>query len=239
MPDIQNTIESINSIADKYPKLRQRSKAPTFALTYLGTPFTLEVNCGFPKDEAKMIYDRFHELYKESGEWLDVKIAEASEKGYAELAFGLKLRCPVLKKTILGSKYTPHQAEAEKRTVANAVGGQSYGMLNSRAGVEFQERTLASQHRYDIKPCAHIHDAQYFLVRNNFSTIKWVNDNLVPCVEWQELPELQKADVQLTGNVGIFHPNWANEIELKHNLSNKEIYETMVTAMEKYNAKSK
>lgn len=31
MPDIENTVESINSIADKYKHLRQDSKAPTFA----------------------------------------------------------------------------------------------------------------------------------------------------------------------------------------------------------------
>lgn len=33
MPDIINTVESINSIEDKYPKLRNESKGPTFALT--------------------------------------------------------------------------------------------------------------------------------------------------------------------------------------------------------------
>ena len=31
MPDIVDTVESINSIADKYPDLRSKSKAPTFA----------------------------------------------------------------------------------------------------------------------------------------------------------------------------------------------------------------
>ena len=31
----------INSIADKYPELRRRSKAPTFALQYMGTAYTL------------------------------------------------------------------------------------------------------------------------------------------------------------------------------------------------------
>ena len=31
MPDIVDTVESINSIADKYPDLRSKSKAPSFA----------------------------------------------------------------------------------------------------------------------------------------------------------------------------------------------------------------
>ena len=34
MPDIEDTIESINSIKDKYDMLRTMSKAPTFALTH-------------------------------------------------------------------------------------------------------------------------------------------------------------------------------------------------------------
>lgn len=33
LPDIIDNVESINSIADKYPDWRQKSKAPTFALT--------------------------------------------------------------------------------------------------------------------------------------------------------------------------------------------------------------
>ena len=34
MPDIENTVESINSIKKKYPVQRQDSKPGTFALTY-------------------------------------------------------------------------------------------------------------------------------------------------------------------------------------------------------------
>jgi hypothetical protein len=37
MPDIENTLESINSIENKYPEIRQASKEPTFLLTYGGT----------------------------------------------------------------------------------------------------------------------------------------------------------------------------------------------------------
>lgn len=237
-PDIDPTnVDQVNSIQYTHGKMRGKSKGPTFSLTYLGTPFTLEANNGFSKAEANTIYNNYHSLYIESDRWLDRRITEASHNGYAELAFGLRLRCPVLRKTILGSRYTPKQAEAEKRTVANAMGGQSYGLLNSRAGVEFQERCLNSEHRLDVKPSAHIHDAQYFLIRNNFKTLKWVNDNLVECIEWQELPELQQVPVKLTGNLGVFYPNWSNEIELKHSLDNKAIYSTVLEGVEKWNQK--
>ena len=55
MPDIQDTVTSINSIETKYPDLRQKSKGPTFALTYNGTWHTLVSNIGIPKGEAKEI----------------------------------------------------------------------------------------------------------------------------------------------------------------------------------------
>ena len=40
MPDIIDTLESINSIKDKYPDLRSKSKAPTFLLTLILASFT-------------------------------------------------------------------------------------------------------------------------------------------------------------------------------------------------------
>jgi len=219
MPDICNTVESINSISKKYPKFRQESKAPTFALTYQGTWSTLVANCGFSRKVAKMIELRYHELYKISDDWVQAKLEQASIDGYVTLAFGLRLRTPILAKTVLGNSFTPNQARAESRTAGNAVSGQSYGLLNSRAGVEFQERVMASDHRLDVKPCAHIHDAQYMLVRNTLENIHWVNENLVPCVQWQELEEIQHPEVKLTGDLGIFYPDWSNEIELKNGLS--------------------
>ena len=67
MPDIDPTsVESINSIEDKYPQERQDSKAPTFALTYMGTWTTLVKNCGFSEAVAKHI-----ETVYTAGKYLD------------------------------------------------------------------------------------------------------------------------------------------------------------------------
>ena len=57
-------VEIINSIKSKYKSLRQKSKAPTFALTYSGTYRTLMVNCGFDESTARQIESKYHELYK-------------------------------------------------------------------------------------------------------------------------------------------------------------------------------
>ena len=92
--------------------------------------------------------------------------------------------------------------------------GQSWGILNNRAAIELQNRLFKSKHIYNIKPIAHIHDAQYFLVRNKPEVVKWLNDNLVKCMEWQELPEIKHDKVKLGGSLCIYHKTWNDEIEL-------------------------
>ncbi|MDR8247505.1 DNA polymerase I, partial [Acinetobacter baumannii] len=89
-------VESINSIKVKYPKLRSRSKSPSFALQYAGTWITLVKNCGFSEPEAKRVEANYHKMYEVSDKWMAEKIQECCEKGYATVAFGLRIRTPLL-----------------------------------------------------------------------------------------------------------------------------------------------
>lgn len=230
----QEKVKIINSIKYRYPKLRNKSKTPSFLLQYLGSWRGLVKSCGFSEDEAKKIEANYYELYKVSNAWVQSRIDKASIDGFVTLAFGLRLRTPILKSTILNTSITPQQAVAESRTAGNAISGQSYCLLNSRAGIELQERILASEYRYDILPCTHIHDAQYGLVRNNPKIVAWLNKTIVECVEWNELPELQHDSIKLTGNLGLFYPDWSNEIELEHNISPSEIWVEFNKQVEKY-----
>lgn len=231
MPDIDpNLVVSINSIAKKYPAFRQDSKAPTFALTYQGTFKTLMTNCGFSLEKAKSVEQKYHDLYVVSDQWVAAKLDQASQDGYVTIAFGLRLRTPLLHQVVRGTSKTPHQAEAEGRTAGNAL-GQSYCLLNSRAGVEFNGKVRKSKFRLDIKPCAQIHDAQYFLIRDDIKAIKYTNDNLVEAVKWQELPDIQHDEVKLGGEFGIFYPTWKTEITLPNGATEDEIFSVIDTAM--------
>lgn len=224
MPDIDPTsVESINSIKKKYPELRQRSKAPTFLLTYGGSAIGLMKNCGFSEEEAKSIEANYHELYKESDEWVKEKLAKACEDGFVELAFGLKLRTPLLKQSILGSRSTLHQAEAEARTAGNALSGQSYGLLNNRAAVAFMKRVWTSKWRTSIQPVALIHDAIYLLIDDDIECLEWVNKTLIEVMSWQELPEIAHDTVKLGAELDVFYPSWENEITLPNNATQQEI----------------
>ena len=219
MPDIDATsVDSINSIAKKYKGLRQESKAPTFALTYQGTFHTLMNNCGFSKEKAQMIEEKYKKMYNVSIEWVNSKLEQATKDGYITVAFGLRLRTPLLKQTILNTNKTPKEAAAEGRTAGNAM-GQSYCMLNNRAAVEFMGKVRNSKYRLDIKPCAHIHDAQYYLVRDegSFGPLMYMNKHLPQAVAWQDDPEIWHKEVKLSGSVEIYYPNWNHGFDIPAN----------------------
>lgn len=241
MPDIDiNDPASVNQIAEKdhpYYPLRNKSKAPSFALQYQGTWVTLVKNCGFSEEEAKEIEQNFHALYAISGQWVKDRIKQACNDGYATGAFGLRIRTPLLARSILDTTKTLREAEAEGRTLGNAISGQSYGLLTNRAANEFMERVWASEFRYDILPVALIHDAIYVLMRNNVRVIKFVNDNLIECMAWKGLPEIADPRIPLPAELDLYYPNWANAITLPNNLAEDDIKPFVAKALDKLKQK--
>jgi DNA polymerase-1 len=236
MPDIDpNSVTSINSIADKYPALRQDSKPATFALTYQGMWMTLVNNLGWSESKAKLVEQRYHELYKVSDNWVQDKLKQASIDGYVTTAFGLRLRTPILKQVLMGARKTPYEAAAEGRTAGNAL-GQGYGMLNNRTGIEIQQRIFDAGFENDILPIAAIHDATYFIIRDDVDLVHWLNSNLIECMEWQGLPEIQHPTVGLGGELSVFYPSWKYEIKLPNHSTKQEIKEICQKSMKSLSA---
>lgn len=232
MPDIVDTVESINSIQTKYKGFRQESKAPTFALTYQGTYHTLMANCGFSEEKAKDVEDKYHVLYKVSDDWVADKLDQATKDGYVTVAFGLRLRTPLLAQVIRGTNKTPYEANAEGRTAGNAL-GQSWCLLNSRASSEFMGKVRKSKYRLDIRPCAQIHDAQYFLIRDDIEIISYANIHVVQAVEWQNHPDIWHDEVKLGGEFSIFYPDWGVEAVLPNDASHDQIREVFANHLQK------
>lgn len=234
LPDIVDTVESINSIKKKFPEVRQDSKAPTFALTYQGTKFTLMNNLGFPEPVAAQIEDNYHEMYKVSDEWVQRKLDQASQDGFVTVAFGLRLRTPMLARTFRNHSYTPYEAQAEGRTAGNAL-GQSYGLLNNRAANAFMAKVWASKFRFDILPVAMIHDAIYLVIKDSIEVVEWVNRELITEMQWQDLPEIEHGTVKLGAELDIFYPSWAEAMTLPND-ADKDIIRTLtqehMTALE-------
>lgn len=230
-----HNVPRVNSIKKLYPHWRQESKAPTFALTYQGTYMTLMTNCGFTPKLAKSIEASYHDLYHVSDKWVADKLEQACKDGYVTLAFGLRLRTPLLKQVVLGTSKTPYEAAAEGRTAGNAL-GQSYCMLNSRAGSEFMARVRKGEHRLDIKPCAQIHDAGYFLIRDDMEVLLYTNTHLSNAVAWQEDPDIQNEHISMSGKLAIFHPNWGKEFDIPNKTNIGEIKTLITQHLEKINA---
>jgi DNA polymerase-1 len=132
------------------------------------------------------------------------------------VAFGLRVRTPLLSQVVYGASRMPYEAAAEGRTAGNAM-GQSYGLLNNRAANEFMDKVWKSKFCLDVKPVALIHDAIYLLVRDDPEVVEWVNIELIKSMQWQELPEIQHPTVKLGAALDIFWPNWANPIGLPNN----------------------
>jgi DNA polymerase-1 len=231
MPDIVDTVESINSIEEKYPKIRQASKSPTFLLTYMGTYHGLMKQFGFTEEEAKKIEADYHELYKVSDDWVMEQVEVASQVGYATLAFGLRLRTPIVEQVVFGSNSMPTAAHKEIKTIGNAH-GQSYGLLNTRAGNEFQQRVWEHpEYRYQVMPAIQIHDSLYYAIRNNLHLLHWVNINLIECMEWNELPEIQHPTIKLGAALEVYYPDWSNPIKIPNKISRKELKQLLDEAV--------
>lgn len=236
MPDIVDTVDSINSIKDLYDHLRSDSKAPTFALTYGGTYKTMMTNLGWDEDKSRSVEENYQKLYAVSMDYKKKRIEQCSVDGYATVAFGLRVRTPILQKVLMGTSVTPYAAEAEGRTVGNAM-GQSYGLLNNRACNWIMKQVRESDYRLDILPCAQIHDALYWRVSDNMDALKYLNDLVGEAMSWQDLPEIYHPDVGLSGELDVFYPTWADPFTIKNNISKNEILETTLNELTKRQTK--
>jgi len=204
----QEKIDIINSIKEDYEVFRDNSKAPTFLLQYLGTAYGLRLTCGFPLEQALAIERNYHQMYSVSDEWLKARLEQAADLGYAEVAYGLRVYCTAISKSILNSKYTPKIVSKHIRTIGNAF-CQSYGQLTVDAGMKFLTRVYEAGLQDRVKLTCTIHDALYPMWEDDLELTKWVNDNLVECMEdISELPELQ-GDIPLISDLEYFAPSWA------------------------------
>ena len=225
MPDIQDTVTSINSIETKYPDLRQKSKGPTFALTYNGTWHTLVSNIGIPKGEAKEIEANYHELYKVSDKFTNKNIKFAEKNGYMKCAFGLHIKCPILARTLHDNSATPYASTAEARSANNAI-TQSWGMLINRALIATNKLLEASEFVYDIRPINTIHDAAYFLVRDTPEAVKFLNDTLIKEMQWNAHPSIRSKDVLMGADLEI-GKSWDKQTKIPNGTSLEEITEIL------------
>ncbi|MGL4616535.1 MAG: DNA polymerase [Shewanella sp.] len=219
----EERVNIINSIEDDFKSIRSKGKAPTFLLQYLGTAFGLVKQCGFSQEEADALYDNYYKLYAVSAKWLEEQLAKVAEKGYAELAYGLRIYCYGITQVLLNHKRTPRTVQEYIRTLGNAIGGQSYGQLNVDSGCKFLKRVYAAGLENDVKSVGSIHDATYLMWRDDPVITEWVNRNLIECMtDLSDLPELV-SDIPIPAQLEVFLPDWSKPIKLPVNIKAEDI----------------
>lgn len=220
LPEIDiNDVEAVNSIKKDFPDIRQKAKAPSFALQYSGTWRTIQKTLGCSPKKAQEIEINYKKLYPGLEEFTRKNIEHAQKYGYVKCAFGFKLRTPRLHNTY-GKELTPEQ-ETEGRSCSNAV-SQSYGTLLNRATIEFRETIENSKYRDSIRLINSIHDCIYALVKNDVEVIEFFNTELIKSMQWQEDPLLKSDEVKLTAEVD-FGKSWDKQYTLPNGASKEDI----------------
>ena len=228
MPDINpDDPESMNSIAENYKQLRQDSKAPTFALNYGGTYMTLHSNCGLPMEQALSVEAGHKEMYKVLHSWSEDNKELMVKQGYILCAYGLKVRTPMLAKTLLNAKVTPTVVKAEFRSANNAV-TQSHGLMTTVAGTKFKELLDHSKYREDLLIINFIHDAVYLLIKEDVAVIQWVNETLIDCMvnAGDEQVKAGQHIVPIEANLEI-GKTWADQRELPNEMTDSYVRQTL------------
>ena len=222
LPELDmNNVDEVNSIKKDFPEIRQKAKAPSFALQYNGTWRTIQRTLGCSPKKAQEIEMNYKKLYPGLEEFSRKNMEHAQKYGYVKCAFGLKLRTPRLANAY-GRELTPEQ-ETEGRSCSNAV-TQSWGMLINRAAIEFREIIENSEYRDSIRLVNCIHDALYIAVKNDVDVIKFANDTLIKCMLWQEDPLIASLEVKMGAELDL-GKSWDKQYTLPNNATREEIIE--------------
>ena len=214
-------VSAVNALKQEFPDVRQKAKAPSFALQYSGTWVTIQRTLGCTESKAKQIEESYHNLYSGLADFAKANQEHAIKYGYVNCAFGMRLRTPLLAKS--RNTVIFKEAAAEARSSSNAT-SQSWGLLMNRAINEFYYKIKHSKFNTSIRLINTIHDAVYLLVKNDPETIKFVNDELIKSMSWQDHPLIKSTEVLLGAELDI-GKDWSKQYTLKNNSTLDEIVE--------------
>ncbi len=146
--------------------IRQDSKPVTFGIAYGAYPPKIAASIKCPIEQAEQIFNSYHnELYPEVTKYREEYILETAKKeGRIHLGLGCYINSSNPRKEI--------------RTINNAS-IQFWSILTLLAINKMHELIDAAGYEEDIKCVATIYDSIYYIVKEDTSIIKWLNDNLI------------------------------------------------------------
>ena len=194
--------------------IRQKSKPCTFGLSYGCFPKKLANQAKIPIEQAKAIFDRYHnELYPDITAMREKVLQMAVDKGRIHLG--------------LGCFMSTSNPEAEIRTLFNAC-SQFWSLLTIFTVDKMNHLIDEKGLQKDIQIVSTIYDSIYIHVRQEPSLIKWVNDTIIPILTTDFLTDIIVHN-EAEGEIGF---NWYDTVKIPNNASLEVIAEAIEKAIE-------
>ena len=170
--------------------IRQKGKPATFGLSYGSQPPKVSETLKIPLDEATKIFTSYHEeLYPGITEYRESYVlttAEAKKRLHLGMGFYIKTDAP----------------SKDIRTLNNAT-CQFWSILTA---LTINKVAAIQPPELDITPISTIYDSIYYEVKKDATTIKWLNDNIVPIMNTPFITDQIIAN-EAAGELGL---DWAD-----------------------------
>ena len=191
-------------------KIRQRGKGPTFGLQYGAHPPKIAATIKCTLSEAQQIFNRYHnELYPKVTEFRENYVMPtALENGKIHLGLGCYIKTD--------------DPNRDCRTIVNSC-SQFWSILTllaiNKVNLLIEQAGLSDS----IRCISSIYDSVYYEVKEDTTTLKWLNDTLIPVMEQDFIPnQIVKNIVAL--DIGY---DWANLKTISNMATENEIQETL------------
>lgn len=186
--------------------IRQKGKPATFGLSYGAFPKKVAQGLKVPIDVAESIFDRYHnELYSGITDYRENYVLPTS-KDNGGIHMGL------------GCRIMTDDPDADIRTLNNAT-CQFWSILTLLSINKIHQAIDEADLNESIQCTSTIYDSIYFIVRNDPTTIKWLNDRIVEYM-MVDFMEDQTVINEATGEIGY---DWADLHQIPNGASVKEI----------------
>lgn len=91
------------------------------------------------------------------------------------------------------------------------------------------EQVWNSEYKYDILPVAQIHDASYYIVKDDFKVICYLNRILGKAMRWQQAEAIEHPSVHLGGELDLFYPDWAHPVTIPNDIDENQLLDILQT----------
>ena len=198
-------LKGLTASSKEAKEIRQDGKPVTFGLSYGAYPQKVANTIGCTLEEAQGIFDAYHnEMFPEITKFRKEIVDEAKRIGYTHLGLGCRL-------------YTS-DVDKEVRTLFNA-NSQFWSIMTLLTINKMHSLIDDAGYMDDIKCISTIYDSIYFIVKEDTSIIRWLNNTLIEVMCMDYLVD-QRVPNEANMEIGM---NWAKLVELSNNATLNEI----------------